>query len=55
MQQDIHAIAHSPCTAEPVLSVPESDIPMVGNVFSFVLTKYPPEWRWSLIKVRNFL
>lgn len=29
----------------------ESDIPMVGNVFSFVLTKYPPEWRWSLIKV----
>ncbi|KAJ8873828.1 hypothetical protein PR048_024664 [Dryococelus australis] len=29
----------------------ESDIPVVGNVFSFVLTKYPPEWRWSLIKV----
>nr|CAD7457635.1 unnamed protein product [Timema tahoe] len=28
----------------------KSDIPMVGNVFSFVFTKYPPEWRWSLIK-----
>ncbi|XP_069704325.1 uncharacterized protein [Periplaneta americana] len=33
----------------------ESDIPMVGNVFSFVLTKYPPEWRWSLIKVLMWL
>ncbi|KAJ9591648.1 hypothetical protein L9F63_001793 [Diploptera punctata] len=33
----------------------ESDIPMVGNVFSFVLTKYPPEWRWTLIKVLMWL
>uniref|UniRef100_T1ICX7 Transmembrane protein 117 n=1 Tax=Rhodnius prolixus TaxID=13249 RepID=T1ICX7_RHOPR len=29
----------------------ESVIPMVGNVFSFVCTKYPPDWRWALIKV----
>ncbi|XP_075212838.1 uncharacterized protein LOC142319439 isoform X2 [Lycorma delicatula] len=33
----------------------ESVIPMVGNVFSFVLTKYPPEWRWALIKVLMWL
>ncbi|RZF38547.1 hypothetical protein LSTR_LSTR006142 [Laodelphax striatellus] len=33
----------------------ESVIPMVGNVFSFVLTKYPPEWRWALIKVVMWL
>ncbi|XP_063231238.1 transmembrane protein 117-like isoform X2 [Bacillus rossius redtenbacheri] len=33
----------------------ESDIPVVGNVFSFVLTKYPPEWRWSVIKVLTWL
>ncbi|XP_049958056.1 transmembrane protein 117-like [Schistocerca serialis cubense] len=33
----------------------ESTIPIVGNVFSFVLTKYPPEWRWSLIKVLMWL
>ncbi|XP_054266172.1 uncharacterized protein LOC128988678 isoform X2 [Macrosteles quadrilineatus] len=33
----------------------ESRIPMVGNVFSFVLTKYPPDWRWSLIKVLMWL
>ncbi|CAG0880340.1 unnamed protein product [Cyprideis torosa] len=32
-------------------SVTESDIPIFGNVFSFVLTKYPPEWTWSMIKV----
>lgn len=38
---------------EYMFFVAESDIPMVGNVFSFVLTKYPPEWRWSLIKVHN--
>ncbi|XP_066903151.1 transmembrane protein 117 isoform X1 [Halyomorpha halys] len=29
----------------------ESVVPMVGNVFSFVCTKYPPDWRWSLVKV----
>ncbi|KAF6199979.1 hypothetical protein GE061_006277 [Apolygus lucorum] len=29
----------------------EAVIPLVGNVFSFVCTKYPPDWRWSLIKV----
>nr|CAD7259491.1 unnamed protein product [Timema shepardi] len=39
----------------PRASLPESDIPMVGNVFSFVFTKYPPEWRWSLIKVLMWL
>lgn len=33
----------------------ESRIPMVGNVFSFVLTKYPPDWRWALIKVLMWL
>jgi hypothetical protein len=41
--------------AEHLFSIAESDIPMVGNVFSFVLTKYPPEWRWSLIKVHSFV
>ncbi|XP_037087622.1 transmembrane protein 117-like [Pollicipes pollicipes] len=29
----------------------ESEIPVVGNVFSFVVTKYPPEWNWKLGKV----
>ena len=29
----------------------EADIPVVGNVFSFVGTKYPPDWRWRLLKV----
>ncbi|XP_076328958.1 transmembrane protein 117-like isoform X2 [Tachypleus tridentatus] len=29
----------------------ESEIPVVGNVFSFVATKYPPEWTWCLVKV----
>lgn len=29
----------------------ESDIAVVGNVFSFVLTKYPPQWTWSAVKV----
>lgn len=38
---------------EHIFFVAESDVPMVGNVFSFVLTKYPPEWRWSLIKVHS--
>ncbi|UYV74688.1 TMEM117 [Cordylochernes scorpioides] len=28
----------------------EADIPVVGNVFSFVATKYPPEWYWCGIK-----
>ena len=30
----------------------EADIPVVGNVFSFVGTKYPPDWRWRLLKVK---
>lgn len=30
----------------------ESNISIVGNVFSFVLTKYPPQWTWSAVKVR---
>ncbi|KAA0190175.1 hypothetical protein HAZT_HAZT009056, partial [Hyalella azteca] len=29
----------------------ESNINMVGNVFSFVATKYPKEWYWKLVKV----
>ena len=32
----------------------EADIPVVGNVFSFVFTKYPPDWRWRFLKVNNF-
>ena len=33
----------------------EADIPVVGNVFSFVGTKYPPDWRWRLLKVKIWL
>lgn len=29
----------------------ESEIPVVGNVFSFVATKYPPQWSWCVLKV----
>ncbi|XP_071040319.1 transmembrane protein 117 isoform X2 [Parasteatoda tepidariorum] len=29
----------------------ESEIPVVGNVFSFVATKYPPQWTWRTLKV----
>ena len=29
----------------------ESNINVVGNVFSFVATKYPTEWYWKLVKV----
>lgn len=36
-----------------VVAVSEADIPVVGNVFSFVITKYPPDWRWQLLKVRE--
>ena len=32
----------------------EADIPVVGNVFSFVFTKYPPDWRWRFLKVNDF-
>ena len=32
----------------------EADIPVVGNVFSFVITKYPPDWRWRFLKVSLF-
>ena len=28
---------------------------MVGNVFSFVITKYPPDWRWRFLKVSMWL
>ena len=31
----------------------EADIPVVGNVFSFVITKYPHDWRWRFLKVRG--
>nr|CAD7395204.1 unnamed protein product [Timema poppensis] len=43
-------ILFPPTPTPPPYVIRESDIPMVGNVFSFVFTKYPPEWRWSLIK-----
>ncbi|XP_050693016.1 transmembrane protein 117-like isoform X2 [Eriocheir sinensis] len=33
----------------------ESNIPVVGNVFSFVSTKYPDEWFWRMIKVIMWL
>ena len=33
----------------------EADIPVVGNVFSFVFTKYPPDWRWRFLKVSMWL
>ncbi|XP_064113173.1 transmembrane protein 117-like isoform X2 [Macrobrachium nipponense] len=33
----------------------ESNIPVVGNVFSFVSTKYPDEWYWRMIKVIMWL
>lgn len=28
---------------------------MVGNVFSFVINKYPPDWRWRFLKVVMWL
>jgi hypothetical protein len=36
-----------------VLFFSEADIPVVGNVFSFVITKYPPDWRWRFLKVNS--
>ncbi|KAL3190123.1 hypothetical protein MRX96_020440 [Rhipicephalus microplus] len=33
----------------------ESEIPVFGNVFSFVCTKYPPEWGWRCAKVLLWL
>lgn len=33
----------------------ESEIPIVGNVFSFVATKYPDEWGWCILKVALWL
>ena len=33
----------------------EADIPVVGNVFSFVFTKYPQDWRWRFVKVIRLL
>lgn len=33
----------------------EADIPVVGNVFSFVFTKYPSDWRWRFLKVSMWL
>ncbi|KAL1116138.1 hypothetical protein AAG570_005633, partial [Ranatra chinensis] len=29
----------------------ESTVPLAGNVFSFMFTKYPQDWRWALVKV----
>ena len=37
------------------MTLPEADIAVVGNVFSFVITKYPPDWRWRLLKVTMWL
>ena len=33
----------------------EADIPVVGNVFSFIFTKYHPDWRWRMCKVSMYL
>ena len=33
----------------------EANIPVVGNVFSFVINKYPPDWRWRFLKVVMWL
>lgn len=33
----------------------EASVPVLGNVFSFVATKYPKEWRWKIIKVYIFI
>lgn len=33
----------------------ESEIPVFGNVFSFMCTKYPPEWGWRCLKVLLWL
>lgn len=33
----------------------ESEIPVFGNVFSFVCTKYPPEWGWRCAKTLLWL
>ena len=32
--------------------VSEADIPILGNVFSFMFTKHPPGWQWKFLKVR---
>ena len=32
-------------------SITEADIPVVGQVFSFVITKYPLDWRYCFLKV----
>ena len=31
-------------------SIQECSIPVLGNVISFVATKYPPEWQWVVVK-----
>uniref|UniRef100_A0A0K2VA05 Transmembrane protein 117 n=3 Tax=Lepeophtheirus salmonis TaxID=72036 RepID=A0A0K2VA05_LEPSM len=33
----------------------ESEIPVVGHVFSFIFTKYPPDWRWRFLKVAMWM
>ena len=33
------------------LVITEADIPVVGHVFSFVITKYPLDWRYCFLKV----
>ncbi|GFX14752.1 transmembrane protein 117 [Trichonephila clavipes] len=33
----------------------ESEIPFVGHVFSFVATKYPPQWSWCILKVTDMM
>ncbi|KAH9374364.1 hypothetical protein HPB48_013406 [Haemaphysalis longicornis] len=33
----------------------ESEIPVFGNVFSFMCTKYPPEWGWRAAKTLLWL
>ncbi|XP_059080280.1 transmembrane protein 117-like isoform X2 [Tigriopus californicus] len=36
---------------DPLSHSKQADIPVIGNVFSFMFTKYPPDWRWGFLKV----
>ena len=38
-------------TYQIFFSITEADIPVVGQVFSFVITKYPLDWRYCFLKV----
>jgi hypothetical protein len=51
----ISSSLHIFVTYENYVFFSESNINMVGNVFSFVATKYPKEWYWKLVKVSGRL